>query len=98
MFCRVLNAMDDELISMDYPRNGEEVAVAGRIKDAMRQQCVPQIVGAWYDVVSMYKNSDPDLCASALDCTRRFVSWIDIGLVANDTFVRLLFELMLFDG
>lgn len=98
MFFRVLNALDDELISLDYPRSAEEVAVAGRVKDAMRQQCIPQIVRVWYNVASMYKNSSPDLCTSALDCTRRFVPWIDIGLVANDTFIGLLFELMISDG
>ncbi|GFP90585.1 exportin-t [Phtheirospermum japonicum] len=98
MFCRVLNALDDELISMDYPRNGDDVAISGRIKDAMRAQCVPQIVGAWYDIVLMYRNSDPELCSSVLDSTRRYVSWIDIGLVANDAFIGLLFELMLVDG
>ncbi|GFZ00944.1 ARM repeat superfamily protein [Actinidia rufa] len=47
MFCRVLNALDDELISLDYPRSAEETAVAARVKDAMRQQCVSQIVRAW---------------------------------------------------
>ncbi|KAL3632878.1 hypothetical protein CASFOL_025862 [Castilleja foliolosa] len=94
MFCRILSALDDELISMDYPRNGDDVAISGRIKDAMRAQCVPQIVGAWYDIVLMYRNSDPELCSSVLDSTRRYVSWIDIGLVANEAFIGLLFELM----
>ncbi|KAL3632068.1 hypothetical protein CASFOL_025052 [Castilleja foliolosa] len=98
MFCRVLNALDDELISMDYPRNGDDVAVSGRIKDAMRAQCVPQMVAAWYDIVFMYRNSDVELCSSVLDSTRRYVSWIDIGLVANSTFIGLLFELMLVEG
>ncbi|KAL6496929.1 hypothetical protein OROGR_028858 [Orobanche gracilis] len=96
MFCRILNVLDDELISMDYP--GNDVAVSGRIKDAMRAQCVPQIVGAWYDIVTMYKNLDPDLCSSVLDSMRRYVLWIDIGLVANDAFIGLLFELMLVEG
>ncbi|KAH6773370.1 ARM repeat superfamily protein [Perilla frutescens var. frutescens] len=98
MFCRVLNVMDDELISLDYPRSGDDVAMAGRIKDAMRVQCVPQIVRAWYDIVVMYKNSDPDLCSSVMNCMRNYVSWIDIGLIANDIFTQLLFELMLVDG
>ncbi|XP_018457386.2 exportin-T isoform X3 [Raphanus sativus] len=98
MFCRVLNGLDDELISLDYPRSPEEIAVAARVKDAMRQQCVPQIAKAWYDIVSMYRNSDPDLCATVLDCMRRFVSWIDINLVANQMFVALLFELILSEG
>lgn len=95
MFCRILNALDDEVISMDYPRTQEEVAVAARIKDALRQQGVAQIVRAWYDIVSMYKNSDPELCASVLDCLRRLISWMDIGLIANDAFIPLLFELIL---
>lgn len=96
MFCRVLNALDDELISLEYPRTSEEISVAARVKDAMRQQCVPLIAGAWYEIVSMYKNSD--LSATVLDCMRRFVSWIDIRLVANDAFVPLLFELILSCG
>lgn len=98
MFCRVLNGLDDELISLDYPRSPEEIAVAARVKDAMRQQCVPQIARAWYDIVSLYRNSDPELSATVLDCMRRFVSWIDINLVANDAFVPLLFELILSEG
>ncbi|KAM7254629.1 hypothetical protein ACFE04_004009 [Oxalis oulophora] len=98
MFCRVLNALDDELISLDYPRIPEEQAAATRIKDAMRQQCVSQIVRAWYDILSMYRNSDADLCTSVLDCMRRYISWIDIGLIYNDAFMPLLFDLVSVDG
>ncbi|KAI6691631.1 hypothetical protein NL676_028459 [Syzygium grande] len=98
MFCRVLNALDDELISLDYPRSNEEVAIAAQVKDAMRRQCVPQIVRACYDIVSTYRNSDSEICATVLDTLRRYISWIDIGLIANDVFLPFLFELMLFDG
>lgn len=98
MFCRVLNALDDELISQDYPRTAEDSVVSGKIKDAMRQQCVGQIVHAWYEIVSLYKNSDSELCAFVLDTMRRYISWIEIGLIANNTFLPLLFELMLVDG
>ena len=95
MFCRVLSGLDDELISLDYPRTPEELTVAGRVKDAMRQQCVSQIVRAWYDIVSMYRNSDQELCTSVLDSMRRYISWIDIGLIVNDAFIPLLFDLIL---
>ncbi|XP_054783899.1 exportin-T [Prosopis cineraria] len=98
MFCRVLNALDDELISLDYPRAPEELTVAGRVKDAMREQCVAQIVRAWYDIVSMYKSSDQELCTSALDSMRRYISWIDIRLIVNDAFIPLLFDLILVGG
>lgn len=95
MFCRVLNALDDELISMDYPRTPEEVTVANRVKDAMREQCVSQIVRAWYDILSMYRNSDQHLCTTVLDSIRRFISWIDIAFIFNVTFLPFLFDFIL---
>lgn len=98
MFSRVLNALDDELISLDYPRTAEDIAVAAKVKDAMRLQCVERIVRAWYDILSMYRNSDFEVCTSVLDCMRRYISWIDINLIANDAFIPLLFELILHDG
>lgn len=98
MFCRVLNALDVELISLDYPRTPEELAVGGLVKDEMRQHCVPQIVRAWFDVISMYRNSGQEVCTSVLESMKRYVSWIDIGLIVNDAFIPLLFELVLFDG
>ncbi|KAF9615080.1 hypothetical protein IFM89_021651 [Coptis chinensis] len=76
----------------------QEVAVACRVKDSMRQQCIAQIVRAWFDIVSFSRNSDTEICTSVLDCMRRYVSWIDIGLIANDAFVPLLFELILVEG
>ncbi|KAM6601711.1 hypothetical protein CsatA_021320 [Cannabis sativa] len=97
MFCRVLNALDVELISLDYPRTPEEMTVGGRVKDEMRQHCVSQIVRAWYDIISLYRNSDEVLCSSVLESMKRYVSWIDIGLIVNDAFIPLLFELVLVD-
>lgn len=98
MFCRLLIALDDELISLDYPRNAQEVAVASRVKDAMRQQCVPEIVRVSYHILTVYKTSNSDLCATVLDSIRRYISWIDITLIANDVFMPLLFEFILVEG
>ncbi|XP_030969328.1 exportin-T [Quercus lobata] len=98
MFCRVLNALDEEVISLDYPRTSEELEAAGRIKDAMRHQCISQIVRAWYDIVSLYRNSDQELCTSVLESMRRYISWIDIGLIVNDAFLPLLFDIVLAGG
>ncbi|RZR80950.1 hypothetical protein BHM03_00007071 [Ensete ventricosum] len=95
MFARFLVALDDDLLSLDYPRSSAEAADAARVKDSMRQQCVPQIARHWFDVVSLYHSLDTYLAAAALDTMRRYVTWIDIALVANDAFVPLLFELIL---
>ncbi|WOL02639.1 exportin-T-like isoform X2 [Canna indica] len=98
MFARLLTALDDDLLSQDYPRSPQDTAAAAQVKDTMRLQCVPQIVRHWFDAVSLYHTSDPSLAAAALDTMRRYVTWIDIGLVANDAFVPLLFDLILTPG
>ncbi|XP_024390921.1 exportin-T isoform X2 [Physcomitrium patens] len=94
MFIRVLNALDEEVISFDFPRTEEEAAAATRIKDAMRQQCISQVVAAWYNLIVMYKGQSPQLAAQVLEMMQKYVAWIDIGLVANDSFVPLLFEFL----
>ncbi|XP_058738179.1 exportin-T-like [Vicia villosa] len=65
------------------------------VKDAIRQQWVSDLVRAWYDIISMYRNSDQKLCTVVLDSMRRYISWIDIRLIYNDVFVPLLFDLIL---
>ncbi|KAJ0983807.1 hypothetical protein J5N97_002163 [Dioscorea zingiberensis] len=94
MFLRLLSSLDDDLLSQDYPRDAAATTAAARVKDAMRVQCVPQIARAWFDVITHYRASDPSISASALDVARRYIPWIDIGLVANDVFLPLLFELV----
>ncbi|KAM0831568.1 hypothetical protein ACQ4PT_065447 [Festuca glaucescens] len=98
MFARVLISIDDDLLSQDYPRNADETADAGRVKDAMRAQCVPQIAGHWHDAAGSLRAIDPPTAAVALDAARRCISWIDVALVANDVFVPLLFDIALSPG
>lgn len=94
MLCRICNTLDEEIISLDYPRTAEENAAATRIKDAMRQQCVPQMVDSWYRLVVSYERVDPGLSASVLETMQRFIAWMDINLVVNDKWVPLFFQLL----
>lgn len=71
MFARVLVVLDDDLLSQDYPRSPAELADAMRVKDAMRAQCVSQVVRHWFDAVTLYRISDPSVAATVLDAARR---------------------------
>lgn len=93
-FMRVLSSLDDDLISQDYPRSADESMAATRVKDAMREQCVPQIVSFCFDTVSFYRVNEPDVAVMVLETFKKYVCWIDIGLVANDAFLPLLFNIM----
>ncbi|KAJ7566188.1 hypothetical protein O6H91_02G091900 [Diphasiastrum complanatum] len=94
MLCRILISLDEEIISLEYPRTSDEIAIAMRIKDAMRQQCITRIAEAWYSLIMMYKGSRMQLVVNILETMHRYVSWIDINLVANDSFIPLFFEFL----
>ncbi|KAL6855880.1 hypothetical protein ACP4OV_018682 [Aristida adscensionis] len=98
MFARVLISLDDDLLSQEYPRAADEAADAMRVKDSMRAQCVPQIARHWHAAASTLRTADPAAAAVALDAARRCISWIDVGLVANDVFVPLLFDIAMSPG
>ncbi|KAJ4815479.1 Exportin-T [Rhynchospora pubera] len=95
MFARVLVVLDDDLLSQDYPRSAAELADAMRVKDAMRTQCISQIVRHWFEAVTLYRMSEPSVAVTLLDAARRYITWIDIGLVVNDAFLPLLFDLVI---
>ncbi|GAQ89651.1 tRNA exportin [Klebsormidium nitens] len=91
MFIRVLIDLDAEVVSLDFPRSPDEIAVSNRIKDALRGQCIGQILEACYSLVVAYKSVNPTLAAATLEAVQKYVAWVDIGLVANERFVPLLF-------
>ena len=56
------------------------------VQDIMRETCMTDLAGIWYNLVATYSKSNPELAEAVLTTVKRYVSWIDIGLVANDRF------------
>lgn len=54
------------------------------VQDVMRETCLTDLAGIWYNLVATYSESSPDLAEAVLAAVKRYVSWIDISLVAND--------------
>eukprot|EP00966_Prymnesium_polylepis_P080781 1871772-Prymnesium_polylepis.2 len=67
--------------------------MANRVKDGMRENCMPQIADAWYSILQLHGTA-PSLVASCLNTLSQFVSWVDITLVTHERFMRLLVPFM----
>ena len=80
LFLRTLNAIHEDVVSTEG--SGYISEVANRVKDGMRENCLPQIADAWYSILQLH-SSAPELCANCLNTIHLFISWIDISLVAN---------------
>lgn len=58
------------------------------IKDTMREQCIPNLVESWFQILQTYQQSHPELTCQCLEVVGAYVSWIDLNLIANDRSVK----------
>lgn len=87
IFLRVLSAVHEEVVTSEVPTFNP--SVAARVKDGMREQCIGQIVEAWYTILSEFAERNPPLVALCLEVVRHYAVWVDIGLVASPRFLEL---------
>jgi len=94
LFCRILVAVDEDIISLDVPRSADEAKQSMHFKDSMRERSLPDIALAWCQLVAAYRDSSPETTTAILEAVQRYVHWIDISLVANDAFMPLVFAVL----
>ncbi|ESO82555.1 hypothetical protein LOTGIDRAFT_197880 [Lottia gigantea] len=90
MYLRILLAIDTEVVDREVIHNQDETARNTMIKDAMRDQYVVQLAESWFQIMTRYEDTHPEITCRCLDVVGKYVSWIDINLVANDQFVTIL--------
>ena len=100
MFTRVLEAIDEELIAtVDAGRAGkEDFARSMRIKEAMRADGSLRLVfDAWRQCLEHYARVDPRVATRVWSVARRYVEWVDVGLVASEEYVKGAKECLMLD-
>ena len=90
MFVRALLALDQDIISLEIPRNDAESRRSMALKDALRARDIADVARAWAHVVRTQRG----VAAACLAAVQKFADWVDISIVAADDFVALLFELL----
>ncbi|KAI0565084.1 Exportin-T [Gracilaria domingensis] len=87
MFFRLLRALDEDVTSIRASQLSEHHRVTSvRVKDAMRDDCVPSIMQRCGQLISQ-----PIYISAAFDIVARYVEWIDIGLVLKDAIVAPMY-------
>ncbi|KAJ2709684.1 pre-tRNA nuclear export protein, partial [Coemansia spiralis] len=91
---KVLGSLDEEMVNRVVPRAADEAARNTEIKDAMRVTDVSRMAHAWYAILGSLSGTHPDLSRGVLRLMGVYVAWIDINLIVNQPFMRILFELL----
>uniref|UniRef100_H0WR04 Exportin-T n=1 Tax=Otolemur garnettii TaxID=30611 RepID=H0WR04_OTOGA len=90
LYLRVLMAIDSELVDRDVVHTLEEARRNTLIKDTMREQCIPNLVESWYQILQNYQYTNSEVTCQCLEVVGAYVSWIDLSLIANDRFINML--------
>ncbi|XP_064605610.1 exportin-T-like isoform X2 [Liolophura sinensis] len=94
LYLRIMLAIDSEVVDREIVHSPQESERNTMIKDSIREQCVGQLVDSWYQILTSYEKTHPQIVCMCLDVIGRYVSWVDISLIANDRLVLVLLEFM----
>ena len=94
---RVLIDLDVEVISFDDRRTSEEVVRNSLIKDTMREQnilkdIVEFLCQSTRQLMRSQSATDVKLARKCLHALSTLIGWIDVGLIANNETLGLLYE------
>ncbi len=57
----------------------------------MREDCVPQIIGTFYTILTAKHVELSNICLSTMS---NYIDWIDINLVTTEQFVQLFYQFL----
>jgi len=91
-YLRVINSVHDEIGDVLVSRSRAEQDKANTLKDLIRQRDVQKIANSWQEILSQWRDGNDAIVEMCLKAVGSWVSWIDIGLVVNQTMLDLLFQ------
>lgn len=91
MFLRFLRAVDDDVTSVRAAQvSNAHRATSVRVKDAMRDDCVSDIMQVCAEL--LVSSEHVKLSSQAFDIVARYVEWVDVGLIVQSRFVKPMYE------
>ena len=91
-YLRVVNSIHDEIGDVLVSRSRSEQDKANTLKDLIRQRDMTKIASSWQELLTEWADGNDAIVEMALRAVGSWVSWIDIGLVVNQTMLDLLFQ------
>lgn len=91
-YLRVVNSIHEEIGDVLVSRSRGEQDKANSLKDLIRERDMQKIASSWQEILSAWRDADDTVVELCLKAVGSWVSWIDIGLVVNQTMLDLLFQ------
>ncbi|EMD65706.1 hypothetical protein GGP41_010569 [Bipolaris sorokiniana] len=93
LYLRMLGQVHDEIADQLVTRSEYEKKRNTELKDLIRQRDVQKIAASWQEILGKWRETDLGLVEMCLRTIGRWVSWIDINLVVNQTMITTFLEM-----
>jgi exportin-T len=93
LYLRILGSVHDEIADVIIPRTPEEAKRNTELKDLVRTRDAQQVSVSWQEILAKWRQIDLSVVEMCLRVVSRWVSWIDISLVVNQTVLQALLEM-----
>lgn len=91
-YLTVLNSIHDEIGDQLVSRSRAEQDRANTLKDLIRARDVQKIARSWDEILSHWRTSSDAIAELCLKAVAKWVSWVDISFVVNQSMLELLFQ------
>jgi exportin-T len=93
LFLRILGSIHDEIGDVIISRSTAETKRNTELKDILRERDAQKVATAWQEILAQWIGKNDNLVLLCLKSIGKWVSWIDISLVVNQTNLNFLFQL-----
>lgn len=93
LYLRMLGQVHDEIADQLVARSEDEKKRNTDLKDMIRQRDVQKISLSWQEILGKWRETDLNLVEMCLRTIGRWVSWIDINLVVNQSMITIFLEM-----
>jgi exportin-T len=95
IYLRIMNSIDQEVVSLEVTRTKEQFYHNSLIKDKMREQSLPSIIDSWYKLIAHYSVTNLKIARHVFEVLNCYIGWIDINLIVNERSLQLFSSVVL---
>ena len=92
LYLRILGSVHDEIADTLLFRSMEEQKRNTTLKDLIRDRDAARISLSWQEILARWRVSNLSIVEMCLKVVSRWVSWVDIALVANQSMLEKLLD------
>lgn len=93
LYLRLLGSIHDEIADVIMPRTEQEAKRNADLKDLVRAKDAQKVSLSWQEILAKWRQIDLSIVETCLKAVSRWVSWVDISLVVNQTVLEALLEM-----